>query len=75
MAQYRVCFEVKTDPSLTVPLVEDITEAENEESAMAQARFRIQYYVPEVYDITAFALELHDVAEMAEMGERKQPHG
>ena len=72
MAQYRVCFEVKTDPPLSVPLIEDITEAENEERAIKQARFRIQYSVPGMYDITAFALELHDVAEM---GERKHPHG
>ena len=64
MPKCRVCFEVKKDLPLSVPLIEDITEAEHEERAIAQARVRIQYSVPEVYDITEFALEFHDVAEM-----------
>ena len=66
MPTYRVCFAVKTDPTLSVPLIEAITEAESEYRAMKQAQFRIQYYVPEVYNISTFELELHNIIDVRE---------
>ena len=47
-------------------MLEDITEAESEYRAMQQARFRIQYYVPEEYEVKEFALELHDIIDVRE---------
>jgi hypothetical protein len=66
MPTYRVCFAVKTDPPLPVPLLEDIIEAQSEYRAIQQARFRIQYYVPEENEVTEFALELHDIIDVRE---------
>ena len=46
--------------------MEAIIKAESPEKAMEESRFIIRCQVPEVYDITAFALELHHIIAVIE---------